>query len=49
MKFLSAYQLLQSTGRYIITPPAKPNIEVYQENQTQKGTEAESTVQASKE
>ena len=49
MKFLSAYQLLQSTGRYIITPPADPKIEVSQENQIPKGTEAESTVQASKE
>ena len=49
MKFLTAYQLLQSTGRYVITPPAEANSEVSRDSQLPKGTEAGSTAQSPKE
>jgi hypothetical protein len=48
MKFLTAYQLLQSTGKYVITPPAEQKTEVSQTISQQNGTEAESTVQSTK-
>lgn len=45
MKFLTAYQLLQSTGKYEITPPAEQKTEVSQTINPTKETEAESSVQ----
>lgn len=43
MKFLTAYQLLKSTGMYEITPPAQTSEEKPIDRSSERGTEAESS------